>query len=287
MKKKIPKKEHKEHGRKWQNVTYSGKYFEYSHDMSNYFMLNFSFIEFLFIGISKSKMPQTTFIDDEPIKNTDKSLYLLSEKAKFCLLCGKAYNRMVPHIKSQHANTEVFVSRISPKMAAIVKQDGYNVFGAIQYWKRQSVLNLKTTCIFCEETKDFLSTYWEAHIRTHTGEYTNECFICEKITMSPTHCGRSTIKNGKCNLYGNGLLAFICIDCNFVQISKDNMLNHLRVQHEFTDFDHRYEAITVIPALNGLHISPNPSDILVQGKHTLMRVRKCSFRFANNYSVFL
>lgn len=101
-------------------------------------------------------------------KNTDKSLYLNSEKAKVCPFCKRTYKKMVSHMKTNHDEYEVFVSRISQEMADKVI---HGTVRAIKHIKGKSLQYIKSLCLFCEEEKDFMPNYWNTHIRSHTGEY--------------------------------------------------------------------------------------------------------------------
>lgn len=101
-------------------------------------------------------------------KNTDKSLYLNSDKAKDCPICCRPYKRMVSHLKSNHNDHEVYVSRVSPKMAEKIN---HGKIRAVKYVKGKSQLNVKALCVFCEVEKDFMPNYFKTHYRSHTGEY--------------------------------------------------------------------------------------------------------------------
>lgn len=169
---------------------------------------------------------------------------------------------MVSHMKNHHPDNEVFVSRISPQMSERVKQ---NNIPAIKYLKDTAQQYLKMACVFCETEKDFVGYYWVDHLRTHTGEYTNECIVCEKTSLSSSHCGTPTIKHPKCNVYRDGLSAYLCIDCNYVQINEENMRYHLRKQHGIATSTDHYQSFTLLPALNSLPIKTNQNDILVTG----------------------
>lgn len=88
------------------------------------------------------------------LRNTDKSLYLRSEKAKRCPLCHRYYKRhIVAHFKSYHKDSEVFPARISPPMAELVKNNQRSYIKD-ENWKK-SQLHLQTLCLFCEEEKNF------------------------------------------------------------------------------------------------------------------------------------
>lgn len=115
-------------------------------------------------------------------RNTDKSLYWISQKAQTCPLCHrKRKGRMVSHFTADHKNSEVFVSRISPKMVDLlngkrsVKTDKLHRGGT----RNRSENIIRTMCVFCEEEKNFPASYWNDHIRSHTGTVSHSrSFAC-------------------------------------------------------------------------------------------------------------
>lgn len=203
--------------------------------------------------------------DVSSVKNTNKRMFLSSAIAKICQICGARYERMVSHFKKSHPNNEVFVSRISPKMANMAKQSKLT---AVKYSKMKGQY-LRMRCLFCEKECDFPVNYWVDHVRYHTGEYTNECALCDKMSLSYSHCGMPTIKHQKCNIHKDGLGAFLCMVCNYVQISEDAIESHLRTQHGFTELTNRYQTITIVPPLNGLCLQQDPSYVFVGGNTNL------------------
>lgn len=113
------------------------------------------------------------------VKNINKALYFTSSEARQCQLCSKQYKRMVPHFRNTHSNYEVFVSRLSPRMAKRLGSQSQLPF--TKYTRPSGMQHLRMMCPFCECDKDFFLPYWVNHIRTHTGEYTNRCIVCKKV----------------------------------------------------------------------------------------------------------
>lgn len=201
------------------------------------------------------------------MKNTDKTLYLTSQRAKICPICTKTYKRMVNHFRRVHSKYEVFVSRVSPQMADSLLQSKLPV--PIKYVNASGMQYLKMMCAFCEVEKDFFAPYWANHMRTHTGEYTRKCMECGVSTMSATHCGWPTSKP-KCNLYATGLNAYICIRCNYMQMNKKNIIAHLKKQHcldsaAITSIENEYRKIALMAPLKDIETQANPNDNVVQG----------------------
>lgn len=202
------------------------------------------------------------------MKNTDKSLYLSSQRAKKCPLCQKVYKRMVSHFRRNHSNHEVFVSRVSPNMAESLLQAQSPA--PIKYMNASGMQYLKMVCPFCDVVKDFFAPYWGSHMRTHTGEYVNKCEQCKTRTMSTTHCGWPTSKP-KCNLYAMGLTAYICIRCNYMQIDKKNIVAHLKRQHNrdrvaITSMENEYRMVVLMPPLKEIRVQANPNVDVAQGE---------------------
>lgn len=75
---------------------------------------------------------------------------------------------MVSHFRRVHSKYEVFVSRVSQKMAESLLQSQL-AGAAVKYANASNIQCLKMMCAFCESEKDFFPPYWPNHIKTHTG----------------------------------------------------------------------------------------------------------------------
>lgn len=131
-------------------------------------------------------------------------------------------------------------------------------------YKKRYTFHLRTMCIFCEETKDFSSDYWVEHIRGHTGEYCNQCILCQKLCKNHTHCGLATARIDDFNLIHNELCGYRCIDCNYVQLNEENIRSHLTTQHNFSENEiaDQYETFTILKSFDSL---PYSGEILIEG----------------------
>lgn len=220
-----------------------------------------TFFIFNYLGFNRSS--EDTF---ELLRNTDKTMYLNSDKAKTCPFCQKTYKRyMVSHIKSHHEGCEVYVSRISSAMVDKLKNSNMPV---IKYTKNKSQQYVKAFCLFCEQERDSIPHYWNDHLRSHTGEYANECVICTKKVCFYSHCGVTASKKNDFNLYANNLYGYLCKLCNFLQLEEENMRRHLRCQHKLkpSNYQPNFEKITLLPALNQLKLFTNPNETQSNGK---------------------
>lgn len=161
---------------------------------------------------------------------------------------------MVLHFKSDHKNSEVFVSRISQKMVDDIKNGKLSLKkDKRSYNKSRSNSTIQTVCVFCEQEKNFPINYWVDHIRSHTGEFGNSCSVCNERVSFNNHCGRGTIKRDDFDLRNNNMYAYRCVDCNFVQTHFKNIERHLRVQHQVLNIDQTvkpYEKFILLPAYN-------------------------------------
>lgn len=163
-------------------------------------------------------------------------LYLTNpERANVCVFCYDSCTRIVNHYKRKHNTEEVYVSRISPKMAKRLREDNFKRFDA-NCEKKGSIWTLHAKCFFCEYSRTFNFSYWLDHIRSHTGEYARQCCneSCGANVSSQEHCGFATeLIRGRHNLASTDLMCFVCKRCNFVQMEQKNMHRHLIKQHGF------------------------------------------------------
>lgn len=178
-------------------------------------------------------------------------LYLSNpERANVCVFCYDSCTNIVNHYKKKHRTEEVYVSRISPKMADRLRGDYFDRFEA-KCEKRGSVWRLQAKCFFCEFPRTFNLSYWLDHIRIHTGEYARLCTSCGTNVTSHEHCGfASELIRAPHNLASADLMCFICKSCNFVQIELKNMERHLIKQHGFqnNDLESKYDEKMLLPS---------------------------------------
>lgn len=193
-------------------------------------------------------------------RNTDKTLYLCSEKAKTCPLCRKRMKFMVSHFKTQHPNDEVFVSRISSKMVDFIAPQNENERTFIRD-RKHNANYIQTMCIFCEDTKIFMPNYWIDHMASHTGEYGNVCDVCDKLCSFGKHCDKPATRIDNLNLRYEHLIAYRCNECNFVQMKIQNIRAHLANQHGLYDEgEQNFQVFTLLPSFCSLVRQSDPNE---------------------------
>lgn len=178
-------------------------------------------------------------------KNTLKSMYFNNPSTKTCVFCNKRYEKIVAHYKTSHSAAEVFASRLSPSMAEEILRKRPD--SSVQKKGHQRLM--KAQCHFCETDKTFTLNYWLTHIRSHTGEYSNQCRECGGMFAYPSvHCRGKTTRIDEPHLSEHNLEAYLCLECNYIQINEANMEQHLKNQHQFGNevLTAKYQTITLL-----------------------------------------
>lgn len=157
------------------------------------------------------------------LKNTDKSIHSLHGFNTFkCIVCSQTSAEMVKHYVSNHPDQEVFISRLSPEMAELARQ-------------HRRVKLSDNFCYFCGKIKENVID-WEKHILGHTGELPYQCMDCKKSLPSiepHDNCSSEYVSNVfEMNSPNFDLKAYLCNLCNFVQVDKKRLENHLMREHE-------------------------------------------------------
>lgn len=192
----------------------------------------------------QSKIKKSVEVFDVVPKNINRNHFFKCHQSNVCIVCHRTCNRMVSHLKSMHPNHEVFVSRLSPKMAEIAIRNLNSMRISLKRFSKYA----EAICFFCEEKKNFSISFWVNHIRSHTGEYVNRCHNCDKFVCFNQHCGMSAKCTDVIDIKTTDLMAFICRKCNFVQISEKNMHKHLLDEHGFKEIDNQYKRFVLLTA---------------------------------------
>ncbi|XP_055308625.1 uncharacterized protein LOC129572637 [Sitodiplosis mosellana] len=165
-------------------------------------------------------------------KNNDQTMFYSNFLYKsMCLLCGCSDKNLAVHYARKHPETEVFIARLSPKMATRIRsrQDFWvSIDGQIHGF-----------CFFCEELKIMKDEDWKKHLVWHTGEQMYHCTGCnESVVRKSNHgqCSKDTVRNIFESVSCNGdLIGSICNTCNYLQVSKERLQKHIQAEHDSYD----------------------------------------------------
>lgn len=73
--------------------------------------------------------------------------------------------------------------------------------------------------------------------------------VCCLLLPYPSyHCQQRTRNIDDFRLDETDLTVYLCLDCNYVQIKKSNIIQHLKTQHKFGDdeLEDKYKLITLL-----------------------------------------
>ncbi|GJQ85896.1 hypothetical protein Trydic_g21752 [Trypoxylus dichotomus] len=171
----------------------------------------------------------------------DKNYYVLDEKTS-CRLCPYKGKVIYVHYKTKHKTNEVLISRINPQIVQLLvessKKKNYETLDI------QDGPKIKYTfvCPFCSDNliSNFASYFYD-HLTSHTGEFRYFCDICNynwyhmsnmNLHNATKHkkTAKITVKPGPPN--SEVIFGHICMECHYVQISKDNVVRHVEKYHE-------------------------------------------------------
>lgn len=186
-------------------------------------------------------VPKRTIISNNNAKmHATNSFY-----TSFCVLCDKKKNISVTHYLQSHPDHEVFIARPSPKVATKIRSQ------KIVFKSQRGMLS--GFCAFCEQLSQRPKSGWAKHLLTHTGEKTFNCTTCGKnfkyLNEHDSQCSAKPV-----NIYlansKNDLVAFMCNYCNYTQFHRDNMIKHMKNEHNYQNPDEKlhYGAYALIPA---------------------------------------
>lgn len=149
-------------------------------------------------------------INGEMLKNTNRNIYCTSNNSY--VLCNEKSQNMAFHYANKHPDHEVFVSRPSPDMVKLIKQQSYKFTH-----NGQTITGM---CYFCEDVKNFAKRGWERHLTTHTGEKLYFCSKC--VTSNDTTGSHIGCESPYERIYkGEGpILCYICKHCDYTQLNQ-------------------------------------------------------------------
>lgn len=181
-------------------------------------------------------------------KNTNQEMYASNSLYRTsCTICKKVKEPfLVCHYKKCHPDEEVPIARPSPIMASKLRLQNQLFV--------QNADKIEGNCYFCETTKSMSKSSWEKHLLTHTGERKFYCTECETRFEQQQHHDKEC--PGKpANIFHlnspTGILAgFLCKDCNYLQIHREQLVNHLKNEHGYVDprEHYHYNQFTLVPS---------------------------------------
>lgn len=180
-------------------------------------------------------------------KNTNREMHASNSLYRtLCLLCNRKNENLVSHYKKFHLDVEIPIARPSFDMANRMRSQSDTDF-------IQDKDKIHGTCCFCETGKSMARSHWGRHLLAHTGEFLYHCSVCDAGFMKKGAHGKCPGKPVYiCQMKGP-LVGFICRDCNYLQIRREQLVKHLKNEHGYIqpEEDHHYEQIVLLPEFIG------------------------------------
>ncbi|XP_050080056.1 uncharacterized protein LOC126567798 [Anopheles maculipalpis] len=183
-------------------------------------------------------LPSSDLICD-PKPNNDPEVHCRSDYMEKCCLCSYNGELMVHHYVYNHPKKAVYVSRVAPDQAQLIKADPLGISGrkAISRYGDQEIIVFR--CHFCDLRLSESQELWLDHISKHTGEYRYKCKLCPTFARLPVDrvphhsiCTSPSMQLWHTYAFQeNHLYAYLCNVCNFVQVLSVNILRHIREDH--------------------------------------------------------
>ncbi|KRT83090.1 hypothetical protein AMK59_4661 [Oryctes borbonicus] len=182
------------------------------------------------------KIPCITSLDHH-----DKNYYVMDEKTS-CRLCTFKGKSIYLHYKMKHKGSEVLISRLNPQIADLLVTNSKKY--SYEYLDVQDGPNVKHTfiCSFCSNNLiSYHTSHFYDHLTSHTGEFRYFCDVCgykwyNMSNMNLHNCTKHKksaniiVKEGPPN--SDVIFGYICLECHYVQISKQNVVEHIGKYHE-------------------------------------------------------
>lgn len=163
--------------------------------------------------------------------NTDKNSNQVNANTNTrCMLC--TYQRdnvkkLVAHYVNAHPDNEVYISRMTANCCESVKKGSF-----IGIMGNKAI---KSNCPFCDESMSMEAEDWITHFTEHTGEFEYRCSKCDLLGAAETHerCDDASAITVAEHAMDNCLLrAYMCSNCNFTQLDKSRVINHMSNEHQ-------------------------------------------------------
>lgn len=225
---------------------------------------------------SKGEKPETKDVEssqgayDSHREYAIDKMYAFDGSPKYhCKLCPYFGKGITNHYKTQHPNSEVYISRLNLAEAGIAISSSQKIESdncATQTNSDRSRKQSLFKCRMCDLTTNKVNTFYD-HITTHTGEYRYQCDVCQFTSASRpnfkshflTHHPGFDIKTNILHTVNNTdriLFGHMCTACHFVQIEKKNVEKHIKMIHSDSDFSD-----TQLPKVLPINMSKHSVDI--------------------------
>lgn len=176
-------------------------------------------------------------------RNNNKQVHFSNDLFRtLCIFCDKDDKHMLSHYMKEHGDREMPIARPSPIMAYRLR----NQFEPF-IKKGNSITGF---CYFCEERRTTKKNGWEVHLLRHTGEQLFHCKKCGVMVKAKSHhknCDSKPVNIFDENASDGSLMAFVCKDCNYTQIQREQMIKHQKLEHGNTGESIYYEKLTLVP----------------------------------------
>ncbi|XP_059612404.1 uncharacterized protein LOC132258886 [Phlebotomus argentipes] len=174
------------------------------------------------------------------VKNTDLSVSIVNPN--FCKICDFRGKNMVSHYLKIHPLNEVFCSRLPKNISEFLKTHAKGMLYADGHSMKLQYSGAKIFghCIFCKEEVYESPKGWLTHYTRHTGEYEYKCscgfqsWSVKSMKMHEKKCekqGTYVFNEIVHNPDMKYIEAYMCGDCNFIQLLEVNTRNHVITEH--------------------------------------------------------
>lgn len=184
---------------------------------------------------------------------------------KNCKLCSHQSKsgpaKLVCHYLRDHPESEVLISRMSQKFSDEIISN--RKFPSIYADKRN-----RTVCPFCERNLVLSVAQWITHLTHHTGEYEYQCKKCKISLASKKHrsCRNAlATKIIDYKIENSVFYAYICRLCCYTQLNKENILKHLRNEHQINDdFPEIFEQFEILRTANATNFKNEADELATE-----------------------
>ncbi|KAL1501260.1 hypothetical protein ABEB36_006615 [Hypothenemus hampei] len=178
---------------------------------------------------------------DSPLEPDKNYYYDYGVKKKLqCKLCDFQGYNLTGHFLKEHPDSEVLCSRFPPNIAQEAIQDyleNENLLNNII--SKKIVSKYRYCCRLCGYENGIPPALFYEHVSTHTGEYRHHCMICDHISasgrgMASHFAGMHPDQERKTYFLpclSVIVYAFVCGECNFVQLEKKSVEDHVDIFH--------------------------------------------------------